>query len=201
MNRPLGAALIAMLLLLGASVGAPPAQAHEGEGALFVESQEPTGDGSVRYQVRLTWVNDGHAAIDATVTATPIADDGIPRTPVVLDPIDQDGRYAGVVPFDANGPWTIRFTSITPAATSELVEEVMLPIPTTVPSTTEISSATTSSGALEDSPEDSEGAATSAVEDDGGDPSEVPAIVALVAILLVVVVGFARSNRRLRDGP
>src|SRR3546814_14768451 len=68
---------------------------------LTVESQTPTDDVVVEYVVRLTWADDGHPALQSTVTATPIASDGAPQTPVSLDPIDEDGRYAGTVTYPA----------------------------------------------------------------------------------------------------
>jgi hypothetical protein len=67
------AAVLALALGLG---GASPAGAHDGAGTLTVEAAHPVDPLSVHYIVVLTWDNDGHAAEDATVTATPVAPDG-----------------------------------------------------------------------------------------------------------------------------
>lgn len=125
------------------ALGAAPVEGHEGRGVLVVENAEPDGGLSVRYTVRLTWENDAHPARDATVTAAAVADDGTPQTPVQLEPVDEDGRYTAVVAFPAVGVWTVRFTSVTPTAVTELVEQVGAPSPPTVTSSAPTSSSTT----------------------------------------------------------
>jgi len=112
------------------------AAAHEGQGQFAVETDEPA-DGGVRYVVRLTWVNDNHPAIDATVTATPIDPAGTAGTPVALSAVDQDGSYQGTVPLPKPGTWTVRFTAVTPAATTEVTRDVTAPTTTPAPTTTE----------------------------------------------------------------
>ena len=204
MNRT-RAALAAMFLLLvaGGAAGARAASAHEGEGILTLESQQVAPDGTAAYQVRLTWENDGHAAIDSTVTAAPIAPDGTPGVPVVMQAVDQDGRYAGTLVFPDSGTWTVRFTSITPAATSEVVEEVAIVPATTTPAPTETTTTSaTATSTVE--PADDEAAApqTEGDADDGGSSAVVViTLVVVLALLVAIVVSFARSNRRLRDGP
>ena len=131
------------LVLIAAAVlalGARPAAAHEGTGTLVLESREPLADGSVRYVVRLVWDDDGHPAVDATVTATGVAADDRTSTPVVFEPVDDDGRYAGTVqPAQANAS-SVRFTAITPAATLEVEE--------TAPTTTTAAPTATSTSAV-----------------------------------------------------
>lgn len=200
MNRT--SAALAALLLTHAVVagGTGVATAHEGEGILTIESQEVSPEGAASYQVRLTWENDGHAAIDSTVTATPISPDGTQGTPVVLQPVDQDGRYAGSLTFADSGAWTVRLTSVTPAATAEVVEEVAIVAPTTVADpTTSTSTAAESDEARVD--DIAAGELDDADDDSGSSTGLIVAVVAVVLISAAVVAGFARSNRRLRDGP
>jgi hypothetical protein len=46
-----------------------PAGAHEGDAIIQVQAAHPAGS-SVHFIVMVTWENDGHPAVDATVTAT-----------------------------------------------------------------------------------------------------------------------------------
>lgn len=147
------------------------AAAHEGEGQFAVEAEEPAADG-VRYVVRLTWVNDNHPAIDATVTATPIDPAGTAGTPVALSAVDQDGRYQGVVALPTPGTWTVRFTAVTPAATAEVIREVTAPT-TTTPTTTTAEPPTTTEAAAPVSSSDG---------DDGGSGRTVFFAVAALAV-------------------
>jgi hypothetical protein len=206
MNRTRAALAAVLLLLAATAAGGRTASAHEGEGILTLESQQVLPDGTASYQVRLIWENDGHAAIDSTVTATPIAPDGIPGTPVVMQAVDQDGRYAGSLTFAGGGTWTVRFTSVTPAATSEVVEEVAIvpATPTTAPDDTTTTEATATTAT-----EETDDVTAGAIDDDhdveaGYDQSSAVVLVTLVVVLLLlvaIVVGFTRSNRRLRDEP
>lgn len=201
MRRTLLRITIALLTLAAAiSLGATPSAAHEGEGVLVLESQEPADSGGIRYLVRLTWVNDGHAALDVTLTATPIAPDGTAGTPVPLQPVDQDGRYAGVVPFASNGTWTVRFTAVTPPATIEVIEEVALPEATT---TTAAARSTSSTAApvttLEEGQAGGDGNDEDIEANAGGSARGGPiTVVVLVLLVIAAVVGFARSTRRSR---
>lgn len=141
-----------LLLVVGAlaSAMAAPAVAHEGAGTLAVEQAEAAADGQVRYVVRLTWNNDGHAALDATVNATLIGADGTPQTPVPLPAADQDGRYAATVTFPAPGNWTVRFTAVKPQATLEQAATIAAPATT---STLAPTTATTAAPDVEPAPD------------------------------------------------
>lgn len=175
-------------ILIGHLAGPGVASAHEGEGVLVVESQGPADGLDMAYVVRLTWEDDGHAAFDATITATAIAADGTPQTPVPLEPVDQDGRYTATLTYPEAGTWTVRFTSVTPAATTELAEQVVEPPTTTASSTTSTTSGTTTTTAqisVESSP-----------DDDGVGLGGLLAAAFLVVVVVACVVGFARSTRR-----
>ena len=147
--------VLGALLALGVAwtAGASPAAAHGGEGQFTVEAREPQASG-VRYVVRLVWTDDGHAALDATVTATAIDAAGTPQTPVTLNPLDQDGRYAALVPSPSGGAYTVRFTAVTPEATTEVTQQP--PTPTTTattepaPTTTDTPAATSTTAAAAD---------------------------------------------------
>jgi hypothetical protein len=119
---------------VGTALSLPPVGAHEGAGVLVVEVEEGNPDGSVRLVVRLTWRNDGHPALDATVTATAVDAGGRPTTPVSMTSSDRDGRYQATVVLPSPGVWLLRLTAVTPAATSELTRNITatttLPAPT-----------------------------------------------------------------------
>jgi hypothetical protein len=127
-------ALAALVGVLGVIAGplAAPAGAHEGGAILEVEGVHPSGR-SVHYIVRVTWEDDGHAAVGATVTATAVGEDGNSVTPVTLAPADDDGRYQGSVDFPEAGAWTVRFTSIDPTGTAEHAQQVAGGAATTAP--------------------------------------------------------------------
>ncbi|HZA76746.1 MAG TPA: hypothetical protein VE623_10205 [Acidimicrobiales bacterium] len=178
---------------------APPAGAHEGDGIITMEASHPAGT-SVHFIVRVTWENDGHPATDATVTATAVSSDGTELTPVALAPIDDDGRYANSVNFDAPGSWTVRFTSIDPTGTAQVTQEVEA-----APATAGDGDTTTSSDGGDEggfaSADDGTGASGEAAagDEDGGMP------VWVIAAAAVVVVGGGlmalRTVRRYRpDG-
>ena len=114
------------------------AAAHEGKGALTLEQSTPVTDNQVRYVVRLVSVNDGHGAVNATVTATLLAADGTAQTPVRLAAVDEDGRYGATVTFPAPGAWTVRFTAVKPPAVLNQAATITAPTTTTttVPPTT-----------------------------------------------------------------
>jgi hypothetical protein len=156
---------------------ADPAAAHEGAGVLVVETREAVPNG-FRYVVRLTWTNDGHPAADATMTATPLAPDGTPGTPVPLTAVDGDGRYQASVALPGAGRWTVRFTAVTPTATVEVPEEVVV----TTTSTSTTSTTTTAAPSPADDPVE----AAAPGDDDGG-----PGIAVAVIVGLLVVVGVA----------
>ena len=192
----LTAALAGIAVTLVATAGITTASAHEGEGVLVVESQGPASGTSVPYQVRLTWVNDGHpAAADTTITATAVAPDGTPQTPVPMVADDDDGRFSATLDLPAPGAWTVRFTSVTPAATLEVVETIVQPTTTTEPSTT----TTTAEAATPTTEQASQ-------VDDGDDADGIGLAGLLAALLLGLVVvggvlGFVRSARRTKADP
>ncbi len=179
-------------------VAAGPAAAHDGEGILAVETTAPS-EGGLTYVVRLTWANDGHPAIDSTVTATAINPDGVTQTPVPLTPIDEDGRYQVTLPYAApEGTWTVRLTSIQPTATLELVDQTAPAVPSTTTPTTAATTTDVAPSTDSDSPGRSEQAAgESEVGDPGAGGSVVFAVVMIVVVLCAAAVALrARQARR-----
>jgi hypothetical protein len=167
------AAVAAASLLLGS-----PAGAQEGEGIITLEATHPAGL-SVHFIVRVTWENDGRPADDAIVTATAVATDGTRLTPVTLAPVDNDGRYADAIDFDAPGSWTVRFASTDPTGTAVITQTV---------------DAATDDGASGDSGEgafapadDDTGSSAEASTSNGGDEGGMP--IWLVGAAAIVVFG------------
>lgn len=197
MKRPpfrcAAAALIVACAAL-AALGTPPAFAHEGEGIFELQAQGPADSLTVPYVVRLTWANDGHPAFDATVTATPIDPDGTPQTPVPMQFEGDDGRYSGTITYPSAGNWTVRFTSVSPASTMEIVEELTAPAATATTTTSTLSSVTTAPVDVDDA--QPEQAATPPVTDDGG--GGVNGLL-VAGVLAVVAVGAALALRTRRS--
>jgi hypothetical protein len=191
------ATALGLALAAAAAPWAAPAGAHEGDAVITIEAAHPAGT-SVHYIVRVTWENDGHPAVDATVTATGVAADGTQLTPVTLTPADSDGRYAGIVAYPSAGAWTVRVTSVRPTGSVERAEQVTAPA-TTVPAD-DASDATTGSGGddegfapADDGTGDTAGDAGDAGDetasaDSGSDPGGMP-IYLVVAAGVVVVIG------------
>ena len=197
MTRPLRLRATGVILLcaaLATTLGAPSASAHEGEGILELDAQPAAPGRSVPYVVRLTWADDGHPAVDATVTATAVDPSGTPQTPVLLEEQGDNGRYAGTVTFPSGGAWTVRFTAVTPSATLEVIQEVAEPAPSTpasdVTTTTDTSSAETSRGA-----EAVDAADASDVEESSGGVAGLLAAGFLFVIVAGAIFGFVRAQR------
>jgi hypothetical protein len=116
------AVAVAALAVAGLPL-APPAGAQQSEGIINLEAAHPAGT-SVHYIVRVTRESDGHPATGSVVTATARGSDGTELTPVRLEPIDDQGRYANAIDFGSSGTWTVRFTSVDPTATAEVTATV-----------------------------------------------------------------------------
>ncbi len=186
----LAAAAIAVVV-----IGSSPAAAHEGDGVFTVESTTPGKDGTVTYQVRLTWENDGHPAIDSTVTATAVGPDGTTQTPVTMQPIDQDGRYRAAVPLPGRGPWKVRLTSVEPESTFEIANQT--PPTTAAPTTTQTTTPTTTTTEADRSAADESAAA--ADSDDGGGGASTALFIGIVVVLAAGGILGVRAARRSRE--
>jgi hypothetical protein len=120
------AALAVAVLALWAGVA--PAAAHDGAATITVDQAHPS-PGSVHYIVEVVWTDDGHAAVGATVTATPTSPSGEAGTPVEMAPnsSEEDGLYQGAVDLPEDGDWTVTFSSLEPDGTLEHTETVAAP--------------------------------------------------------------------------
>jgi hypothetical protein len=176
MKRLTAAALLCALVCAAGSAAA----AHEGDGRLEVLQATPGEGMAVDYEVRLTYIADGHGAPDATVTAVAEQPGAAPAAPVQLEAGAEEGLYAGTVTFPTAGNWTVRFTSVTPAATLEQSQTVAAPATTarTTPSTTSSTVSTTA--------EADEGAAGTNEDDDSG----FPVVPVLAVVLVLAAAGF-----------
>jgi len=200
------ATAVAALTLLAAGA---PAGAHEGDAIIQLQAAHPAGS-SVHFIVMVTWENDGHPAVDATVTATALSVAGEQLTPVALAPEGGEGVYGGAVEFPRAGLWTVRFTSIDPDGTLEQIQEVNV-APSTVPTTAPAEGDSEVTGGTEADPgfaPEDDGTGQSAEEGetaaaDGGGDDGMPAWV--IALAAVVAVGGAiaavRTIRRYRPEP
>jgi hypothetical protein len=178
---------------------ASPAGAHEGEAVVTVEAAHPAGT-SVHYIVRVTWANDGHPAADATVTATGLAPDGTPLTPVTMEPVDSDGRYAGAVDYPEAGSWTVRITAIDPTGSVEQSQQVSPPA-TEPAEGSEVTTAPADEGFAPQ--DDGTGASQEGAAPDDGDDAGMPVylIVAAAAVVLIGAVTAVNLIRRTRSVP
>jgi hypothetical protein len=185
--------VIAAALAAGLALG-PPAGAHEGDGIVTFEAAHPAGT-SVHFIVRVTWEDDGHPASGATVTATAVSSDGTQLAPVALAAIDDDGRYANPVNFDAPGSWTVRFRSIEPTGAAEITQEVeAAPVGSAGGDDTATSS---DDGQGQFAPADDGTGASGEVAASDGDGSGMP-VWLVVAAAVVVVGGGLMSLRTVR---
>jgi hypothetical protein len=189
MKRLSAAALLCTVVLAVGSVAA----AHEGDGRIEVLQATPAPYLAVDYQVRLTYVADGHGAPDATVTAVAEQPGAAAAAPVQLTAGAEEGLYAGTVSFPAPGDWTVRFTSVTPAATLEQPQSVTAPGPTvTRPPPTSSTTVPIAAGADE--------VAADSEEDDGSGFPVVP-VAAVVLVLAVAGLGAWAMSARRRSAP
>jgi hypothetical protein len=214
-RRLLATVLPAVAAVLTLGIAAVPAGAHDGDAVITVEAVHPAGQ-SIHYIVRVTWQNDGHAAVDATVTATGIAADGTQLTPVPLAPADADGRYSGAVEYPAAGAWTVRITAIDPTGTIEQPQDVVATATTQAPNVTTGAPADGGFAPADDGTGDSaEGDATATDEPEGASPEtdagadgssdsgDFPILLVVAAAAVVVLGAVTAVNiiRRTKANP
>ncbi|MFN2345606.1 MAG: hypothetical protein ABR616_07815 [Dermatophilaceae bacterium] len=90
----------------------------------------------MHYQVTLHYSDDGHPALDASVTAAGDGPGGAELQPVALDPTDPPGTYQARVEFPAAGAWEVRFSALLPTASLghfEVLNDSESPVPVSPP--------------------------------------------------------------------
>jgi hypothetical protein len=160
LGKVLALSLAVAVACAAAILVAPAVAAHDGAAIITLEAANPAGDGSVVYVVRAVWDNDGHPAVDATVTAVAEAPDGTRVGPVTMEPLGDEGVYQAVVDFPSTGDWTVRFTVVEPPGTLEITESVAADV--LAGSTAEVPTSSASGPAGDDA-----GSSTSVDERDG----------------------------------
>ena len=173
-----------LLAVLALTIAVPSAAlAHEDVGRFEDVVVQPKAGLTISVQARLIYPNDGEGAKDATVTA--VAEQ--PGAPAIApSPLEEvsPGQYEGTITVSQPGTWTVRLTSLSPAATSESTVEVAAPTTTTAASTTtEATLSTPQTAPLGE--ED---------EDGGGSPAWIA--IALVVAIGLGVAGWQIARRR-----
>lgn len=114
---------------------AGPVAAHGGDGLIEVDQPASIGDLTVSLQVRVTYVDDGHAVEpgdlgELTVSGT--GPDGASLPPgTTFTPTDVPGVYTAEVTVPAAGAWSLLITSTEPPAEASV--EVDVPAPAADP--------------------------------------------------------------------
>lgn len=175
---------VAVVVLMAGAI--TPVVAHEGAGTLTLESADPANALAVRYRVRLVYTADGHPVPDATVTAVAVGPTS--ATPVPFTEA-ADGVYEGTVTFPAPGDWSVRFTSVTPAATLEHAQ--------TIVASTSTSSTTATTTTPTTDP--GRGKANAGADDDGGGGNGNGALVVVAALVALALIGATTAVRRHRS--
>lgn len=188
MTRPrslrLSIALAVAAMAVVALVGSP-AGAHGGEGEMAVDSSVREGD-AVTFTVRITYVDDGHGVPDATVTAVVVGGSGAPTS---FAPTAEEGVYTGTVAVAPGA--TVRFTSVEPATSTEVVApeaaSTTAPPTTTTPTTTTPSTTAPATTVPTTTDETDDAAAPIAATDDDDDSSSTPLVLGAIAIAIVAL--------------
>jgi hypothetical protein len=169
------------LIALGVLLAAVPAGAHSDTGNLSVDVLVRR-ESAAEVQVALSYASDGHAAEDATVTASATGPDGASAGPVTLAPIGLGG-YRGELTLPRAGTWTVRAESADPTASAE----------TTVTLTESRTPDTSGPGTL-----DPDVIAVVPADGDDGGSGVVPWVV--VGVVLAVAAGGGALLLRRRHG-
>ncbi|MBS1837446.1 MAG: FixH family protein [Actinobacteria bacterium] len=189
-----------LCLVLAIAAGAPIAAAHGDEGKLEVVSVTPSGTTAV-VTVRLTYGNDAEAVESATVTIAGDDGAGTRLDPVPMQRTQLPGEYTADVSFPSAGTWKLRVTSVTPAATLTLTQDITADPGVTASTGTSLDATTSSTPRPTDGEQSGKplvSTAPSSTGDGGGSGSTTWIVVGVVAV--VVVLGAAVLVARRRSG-
>lgn len=201
------AALLVLALVMGVGIAAiaPMAGAHGDEGVLAVVSATPSGTSST-ITVKLTYEGDGHAVDGATVTVVADNGSGTALDPLPMNAGSAEGEYTATVEFPSAGTWNVRVTSVSPAATLTLTQDITSE-PGVTAGTAPEESTTTADPALDEEVTDSpttvaDGDDISATsESDDSDSSPLPWILGGIAVVVIVAVSAVFVMRGRNQGP
>ena len=166
------------------------AGAHDGPGNIQVISEETIEPTLVRYDVLVTFRNDGHPAKAATVTAVAEQPGAPVSTPVAMTALAEEGHFGGDVRFPTPGQWVVRFTSVSPVASTEHSVTISAAPVRTEPTVTVAT--TTAASSVPSTVPASENA------DDGGSSGAVALVVGLAAAALLAFFAWQFGVRRRR---
>lgn len=182
-------------------LSAPVAVAHGDDGRLEVVSVVPQGSTAV-VTVRLTYGNDGEHVDSATLTVAGDDGTGTRLDPVAMTRTQAPGEYSALVQFPSAGTWNLRVTSVKPAATATVTQEVSADTGVTAPSETTVAGPTTptvagpTDSAVAGAAEPSRATTEKEPADDGGGSGALLWIIGAVALLVVVGAGVLIAGRR-----
>lgn len=199
------AVLSAAFLMVGLIVVAPSAGAHGDDGKLEAVSVVSSGTSTV-VTVRLTYANDAEPVTGATLTL--VGDDGAGARfdPLPMAATSTPGEYSATAQMPSAGTWNLRVTSVTPAATLTLTQQIsadagVAPSPSST-ETTAVGSSTTprpTDDGVEPGPAPVTGSKGTSSTDDASDdsgPGAMPWIIGAIALVVVLGLGFFLSKQR-----
>lgn len=202
--------LAAILAVIGAAAGllvamAAPAGAHSDAGTMTITTAEQIDPTTVRVEAGIVFANDGHLALDASVSATLTGPAGatVGPTPLAKQP-GNTSLYRADIAVPGPGSWAVAVSSTDPTSQATATVEVAAqPSTTTGPSTTSTPPTTASGAATASAAPGTTGAQLSAASaaaptsDAGGSTSSAALIVvAVVAVVALGVGGVVLARRR-----
>ena len=146
------ATAVAAVLGWCGAVRAPIAAAHGGPIEFEVVAPDvevpPTVGSPAPMEVAISYVEDGDPIDDGTVSAVAVGPSGERLDPLPMATTGTPGHFAATMVFTAAGPWTVRFSSVEPDGSFEVVVTVAAPAANQVAPTVAASTTTMPTRAL-----------------------------------------------------
>jgi len=175
-----------LLIAAGLALPASLAAAHDGTAIIQAPVATAVARTAVSLTVQVIWEDDGHAAVDATVTAVLVAPDGSPSTPVAMELVDDTGNFAATIPLPAPGQFDASVNALSPTGTLDV----------SLPDTTPLVVTTTEAPSTTGSPDGDTVDSSSADDDESG---SFPLVWVAVGAAVGVTLGVFAA-RRVRSG-